>query len=157
MSAISYQQLHRQLLTMARDYAKEVGAEMQPAFQQLVKVVEPWMTLEALAAANRALLTRALQHAYRVELGIFGRVAAFSGMKLVAWFLTVAMVSGIGVWVLNLVYTPATNGSFRDILLIELKRGMWRLLSYSDGYQLTIAGLIALLVAAWMVSSTQKY
>jgi hypothetical protein len=157
MSSDSYEQMHRQLLAMAREYADQVNEQLRPAFRQLEKIVAPWMTLESLAAANRTLLTRALSAAYRVELSIFGRVAAFSGMKIVAWMLSAALFGGVSVWLLTAFHAPATNGSFKDILLIELKRGMWRLVSYSDGYQLIIAGLIALLVAAWMVSSTQRY
>jgi hypothetical protein len=152
-----YAALHRELLAAAERYEQRLGPHLRPDLRTLRDLARPWISQASLAAADRSLLISLTRQARRAERRVFGRLAVYTAMKVVAYLILAAALGAIVLRVADQWYEPSASGSFIDVLRIELKRGIWRIIAQDSPYRRFVACLILIVVGSWWSTSARKY
>jgi serine/threonine protein kinase len=93
----AYRDLHTGLLDLSRTQATAMGGNQQESLRQLTALVEPWVNLQALAAADRETLISLIVRCHVVERKLFGRRRDWSAW-LWAAVLLMGFLTAVGGW-----------------------------------------------------------
>jgi hypothetical protein len=150
----AYRALHEKLTATCQALAEQAEGEQRAFYRELEDLAQPWMTPRALEQAEWEILIDLLGRCQEVEQKLEGRVWL---PRLRRWTKPLLAVLAVPMGVLLLVWTadwlwlPAWDwvSDWSQRILLAVKRS-------SDLERMSLVGVIAILIAIYVVSRTAR-